>query len=132
MVKELWKFEKVDYSLRTCKLDLTFLIACLQNSIIPKFWNFGVSNSYLKSSRAYRGYQIKLIKEEILKKLRVRTLEKDFNNRKVKLRETLDIIDYTHVICLFQNICLSQNDRKLVHHQNIHSKKLFNLGLRVF
>ena len=132
MVKELWKFEKVDYSLRTCKLDLTFLIACLQNSIIPKFWNFGVSNSYLKSSRAYRGYQIKLIKEEILKKLRVRTLEKDFNNRKVKLRETLGIIDYTHVICLFQNICLSQNDRKLVHHQNIHSKKLFNLCLRVF
>ena len=67
MVKELWKFEKVDYSLRTCKVDLTFLIACLQNSIIPKFWNFRVSNSYLKSSRAYRGYPIKLIKE-ILKK----------------------------------------------------------------
>ena len=57
----------------------------------------------------------------------IRTLEKDFNNRKEKLRETLAIIDYTHVICLF----LTQNDRKLVHHQNIRFKKLFNLGLEV-
>ena len=31
------------------------------------------------------------------------------------------------MICLF----LTQNDRKLAHHQNIHSKKLFNLGLEV-
>ena len=37
----------------------------------------------------------------------------------------MGIIDYTHVICLF----LTQNDRKLTHHQNIHSKKLFNLVL---
>ena len=40
-------------------------------------------------------------KEEIaLKKSRIRTLEKDLNNRKEKLRETLGIVDYTHVICL--------------------------------
>ena len=71
VVKELWKFEKVDYSLRKCKLDLTFLLACLQNNIIPKFLNFRVSNSYLKSSRAYHACQIKLLKEEIsLKKIK--------------------------------------------------------------
>ena len=82
----------------------------------------------MKSSRAYHACQIKLLKEEIsLKKSRIRTLEKDFNNRKEKLRETLGIIDYTHVICLF----LTQNDRKLAHHQNIHAKKLFNLGLEL-
>ena len=60
-----------------------------------------------------------------IKKSRIRTLQKDFNNRKEKLRETLGIIDYIHVICLF----LTQNDRKLARHQNIHSKKLFNLAL---
>ena len=65
VVKELQKFEKVDYSLRKCKLDLTFLIACLHNNIIPKFLNFSVSNSYLKSSHAYYACQIKLLKEEI-------------------------------------------------------------------
>ena len=95
-------------------------------NIITTLLNFRVSNSYLKSSRAYHACQIKLLKEEIsLKKSKIRTLEKDFNNRKEKLRRTLDIIDYTHVICLF----LTQNDRKLAHHQNINSKKLFNLGL---
>ena len=52
---------------------------------------------------------------------------KDFNNRKGKIRETLGIIDFTHVICYF----LQQNDRILVFHQNIHSKKLFNLVLDV-
>ena len=41
------------------------------------------------------------------------------------LREALGIIDYTDIICWF----LTQNDRKLAHYQNIHSKKLFNLGL---
>ena len=86
---------------------------------------FRVSNLYLKSSRTYHACQIKLFKEEMsLKKSRIRTLEKDFNNRK-KRRETMGIIDYTHVICFF----LTQNDRKLAYHQNIHSKKLFNLGL---
>ena len=47
------------------------------------------------------------------------------SNRKEKLRETLGIIDYTHVTGLF----LTQNDKKFAHHQNIHAKKLFNLGL---
>ena len=98
VAKELRKFEKIDYSLWKCKLYfLTVLIACLQNNIISKILNFFVSNSY----------------------------EKDFNNRKEKLRGTVGIVNYTHVICFF----LTQNDRKLAHHQNIHSKKLFNLGL---
>ena len=129
VIKKLRKFEKVDYSLRKYKLELTFLVACLHNNIIAKFLNFRVGNSYLKSSRVYHVCQIKLIKEEIsLKKSRIIILEKDFNNRKEKLRGTLGlIIDYAHVICLFQ----TQNDRKLSHHQNIHSKKHFNLGLEV-
>ena len=54
-------------------------------------------------------------------------MENDFSNRKEQLRQTLGIIDYTHVICLF----MTKNDRKLAHHQNIHSKKPFNLGLEV-
>ena len=52
-------------------------------------------------------------------------MEKDFNNRKEKLREALGIIDYTHDISLF----LTQGNRKLAHHQNIHCKEIFNLDL---
>ena len=54
-------------------------------------------------------------------------MEKDFNNKKEQLRQALGIIDFTHIIYLF----LTKNYRKLAHHQNIHSKKLFNLGLEV-
>lgn len=57
----------------------------------------------------------------------IRALDKKFNNRKVKLTETLRAINYTYIICLFHR----QNDRKLVHHQNIHSKKLFNMSLKM-
>ena len=55
----------------------------------------------------------------------MKTLEKDFNPRKRKLRGTLGIIDYTHICCLF----LNKNDKKLKNQQDIHSKKLFNLGI---
>ena len=68
----------------------------------------------MKSSHAYHACQLKLLKEEIsIKKVRIRTLG--------------GIIDYTRIICLF----LTQHDKRLAHHQNIHSKKLFNLGLEV-
>ena len=50
-----------------------------------------------------------------VKKSRIRTLEKDLNNKKKKLRRALGIIDYPQVICLL----LTQNDKKLLHHQNI-------------
>ena len=39
----------------------------------------------------------------------MKTLEKDFNTHKRKLRRTLGIIDYTHICCLF----LNKNDKKL-------------------
>ena len=88
VVKGLQKFEKIDHSLQKCKLHLTFLIACLDYNIIPKFLNFQVSNLYLKSSRTYHACQIKLLREEILiKKSRIRTLEKDFNYRKKNLEK---------------------------------------------
>ena len=94
MVKELQKFEKDDYSLQKCKLDLTFLIACLPSNIVPKFLNFCVSNSY-------HACQIKLLKEEIsLKKSRIRT----------------GIRYYWFYSCY---LFLTKNDRKLAHYQNI-------------
>ena len=126
VVKDIRKFEKIDYALRKCKLDLLFLEACLENQVIPKFLNFRVNNLHLKTSRAYHACQLKSLREEIsFKRSRMKSLEKDFNTRKRNLRGTLGIIDYTHVCCLF----LNKNDRKLKNQQDIHSKKLFNLGI---
>ena len=125
VVKDIRKFEKIDFALRKCKLDPLFLEACLENQVIPKFLNFRVSKLHLKTSRAYHACQLKLLREEIsFQQSRMKSLEKDFITRKRKLRGTLGIIDYTHVCCLF----LNKNDKKLKNQQDIHSKKLFNLG----
>ena len=122
VVKDIRKFEKIDFALRKCKLDPPFLEACLENLVIPKFLNFRVSNLHLKTSRAYHACQLKLLREEIsFKRSRMKTLEKNFNSRKRKLRGTLGIIDYKHVYFLF----LNKNDKK----QDIHSRKLLNLGI---
>ena len=43
---------------------------------------------------------------------------------KRKLRQTVGIIDYTHLCCLF----LNKNNRKLKHQQDIHSKKFLDSG----
>ena len=65
VVKDIRKFEKIDFALRKCKLDLLLLEACLENQVIPKFLKFRVSNLHLKTSRAYHACQLKLLREEI-------------------------------------------------------------------
>ena len=44
VVKDIRKFEKMDFTLRKCKLDMMFLEACLENQAIPEFLDFRVSN----------------------------------------------------------------------------------------
>ena len=36
-VEDIRKFEKIDFALRKCKLDLLFLGASLENQVIPTF-----------------------------------------------------------------------------------------------
>ena len=50
-VEDIRKFEKIDFALRKCKLDLLILGACLENQVIPKFLNIYVGNLQLKTSR---------------------------------------------------------------------------------
>ena len=72
------------------------------NNIIPKFFNFGVSNLHFKTSRAYYSCQMRLLREEMsMKKSKVKTFEKDLIVLKRKLRETLGIIDYTQYVVYF-------------------------------
>ena len=79
----------------------------------------------MKISCAYHSCQMKLVRQEIsVKKSKAKAFEKYFIVLKRKLRETLGIIDYIHICCLF----LNKNNRKLKDQHNIHSKKLFDLG----
>ena len=98
--KEVKKFEKTDYKLRKCKLDIALLETFLEKNVIPKFLNFCVSNLHLKTSRVYFSYQMKMLREEISKKTsKLKKSEKDFVMLKRKLIETLGIIDHTRLCC---------------------------------
>ena len=98
--KEVKKFEKTDYKLRKCKLDIVLLEMFLEKNVIPKFLNFCVSNLHLKTSRVYFSYQMKMLREEISKKTsKLKKSEKDFVMSKRKLIETLGIIDHTRLCC---------------------------------
>ena len=119
MVKDIRKFGKIDFALRKCKLDVLFL-SLLRKPINTKILDLWVGNLYLKTSRTY---QLKLLREDIaLKRAQMKSLEKDFNTRKRKLRGSLGIIDYTHVCSLV----LNKNEKKLSNKQDIHSMKLFS------
>ena len=119
VVKDIIKFEKIDFAFQNLKLNLLFLEVCLENQVIPKFLNFHVSNLHLTTSHAYHACQRKLLQSIM------QPLEKDFNTCKRKLRGIWGIDDYVHVCCLF----LNKNDKKLKNKQDIHSKKLFDLSI---
>ena len=63
-VKKIW-FEKCDFKLRKCPLDLRFLLDCKKNGVIPKFLRFKLANRQLNNSHVYRKCQIRLLEEEI-------------------------------------------------------------------
>ena len=108
-------------------MDIVILETRLEKNVIPKFLNFRISNLHLKTSRVYYSYQMKLLREEISKKRsKLKKFEKDFVLLKRKLTETLRIIGYIHLCCLF----LNKNDRKFKHQEDIHSKNLFDLGFQ--
>ena len=46
-VKQLWKFEKLDYKVRKNQGNLDFLKLCQKNSLTPKFLNFKLVNRNL-------------------------------------------------------------------------------------
>ena len=64
VVREVRKFEKLDYKLRKVKLDLDFLFKCRDNDVIPNFLNFRLANKKLQDSPAYKNCQRNLLLTE--------------------------------------------------------------------
>ena len=62
------RLEKLDYKSRKFELDVEFLQICLDNNLTPNFVRFKVTNSSLKTSKAYRECQVKLLKQELANK----------------------------------------------------------------
>ena len=125
-VKQLRRFEKLDYKVRKNQGDLEFLKLCQENGLTPKFLNFKLENRNLRYSNSYKQCQSLLLKEEI--KSKVSTLarqKKEFHKVKAAIQSRVSIFDFAHVSCLF----LVGNDSKLSKVREVHKKKLHNLGL---
>ena len=48
--RKIRKVEKGDYRLRKGHLDLSFLLECKKNNVIPKFLQFKLANRHLHNS----------------------------------------------------------------------------------
>ena len=131
LVKGVRKFQKIDYKLWKCKFIFVCLEMCLEKEIISTFSNFRVSNLRLKISVTYHVCQMQQPREEIsVKKLKVRTLEKDFIMLERKWRETLGIIGSLigsvniNTIAILK-FCLTWAFKILKHHMTL-IKAIFN------
>ena len=71
IVKQISKFEKLDYKIRKNEADLEFLTSFQHNQLTPKFLNFKVASSNLPYSKTYRQCQGHLLKKEIKDKTNI-------------------------------------------------------------
>ena len=62
-VKQLRKFEKLDYKFFKNQGDLELLKLCQENGLTPKFLNFKLANRNLRYSNSYKQCQSLLLKE---------------------------------------------------------------------
>ena len=126
IVKQIRKFEKLDYKIRKNEADLELLKSCLHNQLTPTFLNFKVASSNLRYSKTYRKCQRQLLKQEIKDKANIICKQKkEFNSLKMSIKSKVSIIDFSHISCLF----LVGNDKKILNAKEIHIKKLKELGL---
>ena len=119
-VKQLQKFEKLDY--KVCKnwSDLEFLKLCQENGLTPKFLNFNIANGNLCYSYSYKQCQYWLLKEGIKNKVSILTRQKkEFNKVKSAIQSMVSLFDFAHVSCFF----LTGTDPNLSKIRDVHNKK---------
>ena len=79
VLKQVRRFERVDFKIRKVLLDITFLESCASNNVNPNFLRFRTSNSRLQNSTSYEDCQILLLQEEIsIKNAQLDNLKKEF------------------------------------------------------
>ena len=123
-VKKIQRFEKRDFKLGKCHLDLKFLLDCKNNGVIPKFLRFKLANRHLKNFHVYKKCPIRLLEEKTKsKRKRINTLEKATQRVKEELQRTLSVLDFCYICSLF----LVANDKSILDHDNIQKRKLQNL-----
>ena len=123
VVRNMRKFEKLDFRYRKTLLDIEFLNLCLQNKVIPKFLKnrFAAKHNRPKD---YFKYQTMMLNDEISDKQSVlSSLKTQLLSMKDILRNELSLFDYAHICSVF----LCGNDNRLVNVKIVHDKKLYGL-----
>ena len=118
------KFEKVDYKLRKGKLDISFLVKCQNENMVPNSLKFRLANKNLQNSVTYRKCQQNLLHTELNNKIsHLRTLQNEFTRLRSDLQFRPNCIDFAHISAIF----LSRNDNLLKTHDSIQQKKFNKL-----
>ena len=90
VVKQVRRFEKLDFKHRKAALDLQFLKTCQEFKVTPKFLQFRVANDSLKQSQTYQTCKKRLLLEEIrIKKKNLKTLVREFSTVKEELLRSI-------------------------------------------
>ena len=85
-LKNVRKFEKLDYQVRKCQLDVEFLNTCHKYNVIPNFLQFRVTKKTLKVSVTYSRCQQLVLNEEIrCKKRRLGQLMFEYDHIKQEI-----------------------------------------------
>ena len=102
VVKQVRKYEKLDFKWKKALLNLQFLQMCKSQNIIPNFLNLKLANRELLTSNAYNICQKKLLYQEISNKYKlVRNLNLELVHLKDSLRYDLNFIDFIHITTVF-------------------------------
>ena len=105
-------------------VDISFLVKCQNENIVPNFLKFCLANKNLQNSATYRKCQQSLLQTEINnKKSHLRTLQNEFNRLRSDFQFRLNGIDFAHISGIF----LSSNDNILKTHDFIQQKKFNKL-----
>ena len=83
VLKNVRKFERLDYQVRKCQLDIEFLNTCHKYNVIPNFLPFCITNKTLKDSLTYSRCQQILLNEQFRCKKR-RLPQLMFENDRIK------------------------------------------------
>ena len=122
-LKKIRTFQKCDFKLRKCHLDLRLLLDCKKTGVVPKFFRFKLAKRHLEHSHVYKNCQVRLLEEEIKSmRKRINTLKKDTQSVKEELQRKLSVLDFSYICSLF----LVANHKSILHHDNIQKRKLQN------
>ena len=97
-LRNVRKFQRLDYQVRKCQVDIEFLNTCYKHNDIPNFLQFRLTNKTLKDSLTYSICQQLLLSEEIRCKKRClrQCLNMIVSNRKYSINFHLLILCVCH------------------------------------